>query len=50
MSNAQIQTRRPVYCLPPRPAREMSVRGLAILAAVYVTLFGAAGLHYWLTR
>ena len=38
--------RRPVrYCLPPRPAREMSGRGIAIVVAIYVVLFGAAALR-----
>jgi hypothetical protein len=40
--------RRPVpYCLPPRPAREMSPRGIAIVVAIYVALFAAAALWTW---
>jgi len=48
MQRPAVQPRRPQYCLAARPAREMSRRGLAWLAAIYAALFGAAALHLWL--
>lgn len=41
MSAPLIQTNRPRSCVTPRPAREMSRRGLIWLAVIYGVLFGA---------
>jgi len=43
-----VALRRPSYCLPPRPAREMSARGIAIVVSIYALLFGAAAARLWL--
>lgn len=48
MSDPRVQARRPVHGLEPQPARAMSPRGIAIVVAIYVVLFGAAALHWWL--
>jgi len=48
MTRPAVQARRSAPCLTARPAREMSPRGVAIVIAIYVVLFGAAALHYWL--
>jgi hypothetical protein len=48
MSDPSVQARRAVHGLEPRPARAMSARGIAIVIAIYVVLFGAAALHWWL--
>ena len=44
-----VNVRRPHPRLAPRPAREMSARGLATLLGVYVLIFSAALLRFWLS-
>ncbi len=46
MATPSIQSTRPAACVVPRPAREMSRRGLLWLAGTYALLFGAAALHH----
>ena len=41
--------RRPHPCLSLRPARTMSGRAFAGVVGVYVVLFAAAALHFWLS-